>query len=263
MIDTHSHIYLSQFDTDRSDVIHKAKENGVEAILLPNIDMSTIKPLRQVVSDYQNYCFPMTGLHPTNVRDDFKKQLTFVEKQLLNNDIVGIGETGIDLYWDKSTVREQIAAFEYQLRLAKETKLPIVIHARESFETIFKVLDNFRNELPKGVFHCFSGNLEDAKRIIDYGMYIGIGGVVTFKNGKIGEILKKIALRNIILETDSPYLAPAPYRGKRNEPGYLSLILKKVAELYNDSCENVDIQTTENAQSLFPIKHYIKHKKHE
>ncbi len=251
MIDTHSHIYLPHFDNDRADIIKRAKDSGVEAILLPNIDKSTIEPLRQLCYDYQGYCFPMTGLHPTNVDKDYKSQLTIIEKQLLKNDIIGIGETGIDLYWDKTYIKEQISAFEYQLRLAKETNLPIVIHARESFDTIFKVLDNFGGELPRGVFHCFTGNTKEAKRVIDYGMLLGIGGVVTFKNGGLGEIVKTVSLKNIILETDSPYLAPSPHRGKRNEPSYLSLILKKIAELRNDSTENIDMQTTDNAKSLF------------
>jgi TatD DNase family protein len=247
-------MYLPQFDEDRAEAIQRAKANGVQAILLPNIDLASVEPMRQMCSDFPGYCFPMAGLHPTNVRDDYKLQLADVEKQLRKNDIVGIGETGIDLYWDKSTLKEQIIAFEHQLKLAVEKNLPIVIHARDSLMQIFEVLENFSGNLPKGVFHCFSGDVEAAKRVVDFGMYIGIGGVATFKNGGLEEVICTIPFDKIVVETDSPYLAPMPHRGKRNESSYLNLVVKKIAGLKGLTSEDVTLQTTQNALTLFPIE---------
>lgn len=261
MIDTHSHIYLPQFDHDRDEVIQRAIDTNIEAILMPNIDTTTIEPMQQLSLKYQGYCFPMAGLHPTNVKHDFKKQLDIIEKQLLNNNIVAIGETGIDLYWDKTHIKEQIAAFEYQIALAVHTNMPVVIHARDSLDTIFQILDNNKSNLPKGVFHCFSGQYDDALRIIDYGMLLGIGGVVTFKNGGLDKIINRIDLKNIVLETDSPYLAPVPYRGKRNEPSYIRLISNKIAEIYNLTPETVEIETNRNAIKLFSLENKLKEQK--
>ena len=254
MIDTHSHIYLSQFDDDRPQTIQRAKEAGVSAILMPNIDMDSVPLMYQQCHEFPGYCFPMAGLHPTNVRDDYKKQLADVEKQLANNNIVGVGETGIDLYWDKTTLKEQIVCFEYQLKLAEEKKLPIIIHARDSIQEIFAILDKYNGTLPTGVFHCFSGDLPAAQRVIDFGMHLGIGGVVTFKNGGLTEIIRNIPHEKIVVETDSPYLAPVPFRGKRNEPSYLKLVVDKIAEILEIDFDTVVAQTIKNSASLFPIK---------
>ena len=251
MIDTHSHMYLSQFDDDRTAAIQRAMEIGVQAILLPNIDMSTVDPLMELCKSYPNFCYPMAGLHPTSVKEDYKVQLANITNQIEKHDIIAIGETGIDLYWDKSTLKEQIIAFEHQIDLAIEHNLPIVIHARDSIEEIFKVLDKYNSTLPKGVFHCFSGTLEQANRVLDYGMYIGIGGVATFKNGGLNEIIKETPLSKIVVETDSPYLAPVPYRGKRNESSYLKLIVEKISIIKDRTFQEIADATTKNALTLF------------
>ncbi len=254
LIDTHSHMYLPQFDEDRAEAMQRAKDKNVAAVLLPNIDMTSVEPMNRMCADFPGFCFPMAGLHPTNVKDDYKLQLTNVEKQLRRNDIVGIGETGIDLYWDKTALQEQVVAFEHQLKLATERNLPVVIHARDSLQQIFEVLENFTGELPTGVFHCFLGNLEAAKRVIGFGMYLGIGGVVTFKNSGIDEVVKNIPLASLVVETDSPYLAPMPFRGKRNESSHLHLVVERIAQMRGISFDEVAKKTTENALRLFPIK---------
>ena len=193
----------------------------------------------------------MAGLHPTSVKKDYKIQLAHIAQQIEKHNIIAIGETGIDLYWDKSTLKEQIKAFEHQITLAIKHNLPIVIHARNSMEEIFNVLDKYKSNLPKGVFHCFSGTLEQAKRVLDYGMYIGIGGVATFKNGGLNEIIEKTPLSKIVVETDSPYLAPTPHRGKRNESAYIKLIVEKVAIIKDLSFQEIADSTTKNALTLF------------
>lgn len=252
MIDTHSHMYLSQFDDDRDLAIQRAINEGVKAILLPNIEMASVEPLMKLCTDYPNYCFPMAGLHPTNVKDDYKIQLEDIVTQVQKHNIVAIGETGIDLYWDKTTLTEQIIAFEFQINLALEHNLPIVIHARDSIEEIFDVLKNFKTQPLTGVFHCFSGTKEQAQQAIEYGMYLGIGGVATFKNGGLTEIIKDTPTEKIVVETDSPFLAPAPHRGKRNETSYLKLIVEKIATIKQLSFQEVANITTENALYLFP-----------
>ena len=251
MIDTHSHMYLSQFDNDRTEAIQRAIETGVKAILLPNIDMVSVAPLMELCMKYPNFCYPMAGLHPTSVKDDYEVQLADVAQQIEKHNIIAIGETGIDLYWDKSTIREQTIAFEHQINLAIKHDLPIVIHARNSMEEIFNVLDRHKSNLPKGVFHCFSGTLEQANRALEYGMYIGIGGVATFKNGGLNEVIEEIPLSKIVVETDSPYLAPTPHRGKRNESAYVKLIVEKIAIIKNLPFQEIADGTAKNALTLF------------
>ena len=251
IIDTHSHIYLQQFDTDRDETVLRAKNAGVSAILMPNIDKDSAPKMFEICDRYPDYCFPMAGLHPTDVKDDYKEQLKCVEQQLSDKRIVAIGETGIDLYWDKSTLKEQKIAFEFQIRLAYENKLPIVIHSRNSFEEIFEVLKKTKTTLPKGIFHCFSGSIEIAKRIIDLGMLLGIGGVITFENSKLQNVISQIPLEHVVVETDSPFLAPVPFRGKRNESAYLVYILQKIAEIKQMKVEDVADIVYRNSVGLF------------
>jgi len=251
IIDTHSHIYLEQFDNDREEAIERAKTANVTAILMPNIDENSVSQMFKVCDKHPGYCFPMAGLHPTDVKNDYKEQLKFVEKQLIDNRVIAIGETGIDLYWDKSTLKEQKIAFDFQIRLAYESNLPIVIHSRNSIEVIFKVLNDLKEKIPKGVFHCFSGSFEIAKRIIAMGMYLGIGGVVTFENSKLQNVLAQISLEHIVVETDSPFLAPVPYRGKRNEPSYLTYVIQQIAEIKNIPVEDVSEKICRNSVGLF------------
>lgn len=253
LIDTHSHLYLDAFNDDRDVVIKNAIENSVKKILLPNIDSASINNMLDLCKEYPNICYPMFGLHPTSVKENYKKEIEVLEKFLEKNKFIAIGETGIDLYWDKTFLQEQIIVFKYQIELAKKMDLPLVIHIRESFKEVFKVLDELYDDKLKGVFHCFSGTQEDAEKAISYGFKLGIGGVVTFKNSSLGEIVKNINLKHILLETDAPFLAPVPYRGKRNESSYLINIASKVAELHNESIDKIAEITTANTYELFKI----------
>lgn len=253
LIDTHSHLYLDAFNDDRDVVIKNAIENSVKKILLPNIDSASINNMLDLCKEYPNICYPMFGLHPTSVKENYKKEIEVLEKFLEKNKFIAIGETGIDLYWDKTFLQEQIIVFKYQIELAKKMDLPLVIHIRESFKEVFKVLDELYDEKLKGVFHCFSGTQEDAEKAISYGFKLGIGGVVTFKNSSLGEIVKNTNLKHILLETDAPFLAPVPYRGKRNESSYLINIASKVAELHNESIDKIAEITTANTYELFKI----------
>lgn len=253
LIDTHSHIFLPEFDSDREEVIFNAKENGVEKILLPNVDDSTTERLMELVSKYPDYCLPMMGLHPTSVKENYKEELEKVENWLVKRKFYAIGEIGIDLYWDKSFEKEQEKAFRYQIELAKKHNLPIVIHARESFDEIFLIMNDVIDEKLNGVFHAFTGNDEQAKQIISWGFKIGIGGIVTFKNSGLDKVVNNIDINHIVLETDSPYLAPVPKRGKRNESAYILYIAQKIAEIKNMTIEEVAKITTDNAKQLFRI----------
>ena len=255
-IDTHAHLFAKEFNNDNEHIINRAIEANVKKIILPNINTSSILPLTEMCKKYPKNCFPMIGLHPCEVKDDFTNQLDFFEKWLNDkkNKAVGIGEIGIDLYWDKSSLKIQEKAFAAQIKLAKKFKLPIAIHVRESFNEVFKIIDALNDERLKGVFHCFTGNEKQALHIINYKNFkLGIGGVLTFKNSQLSKTLKNIALKHIVLETDSPYLAPHPYRGKRNESSYLILIAKKLAEIYNVSLEEIANTTTKNAEDLFNL----------
>ena len=252
-IDTHTHLFLPEFDSDRDQVIANAKENGVEKLLLPNVDSATLATLNNLVKKYPNYCLPMIGLHPTSVNENYIDELKIVENYLKNRKIYAVGEIGIDLYWDKTFLKEQEKAFRYQIDLAKEYKLPIVIHARDSFDEIFQIMDEVNSENLVGVFHAFTGNKEQAKRIVEWGFMIGIGGIVTFKNSGLDKVVHNIDINHIVLETDSPYLTPVPKRGKRNESAYIKYIAEKVAEIKNISLDEVAKITTQNAKQLFRL----------
>ncbi len=254
LIDTHTHLYLKEFDEDRAEVFQRASNVGVKKMLLPNIDSSSVEQLKQTCSEFPDFCYPMMGLHPTSVDKDYASELKKIKEYLDNDQYIAVGEIGIDLYWDKTHQAEQEEVFRTQIGWAIERELPIVIHARDSFKEIFEVVDDMNCEKLRGVFHCFTGTAEDAMKIIDYGGFkMGIGGVLTFKNSKLDEVVKDISLEHLILETDSPYLAPAPHRGKRNESSYVSLVAQKLAETKGLPVEDVAKATTKNAIELFNL----------
>lgn len=256
LTDTHTHLYLKEFDADRDLVIQKAIESNIKRFFLPNIDSSTISDLIALVEKYPENCFAMMGLHPCSVKENYREELEIIEKLILEKRklFYAVGEIGIDLYWDKTFLKEQQHAFNYQISIAKQQNLPIVIHSRNSFEEVYSIVKDSQDGNLRGVFHCFSGNKAQAIKIIELkGFKLGIGGVVTFKNSGLDEVVKNIDMKHIILETDSPYLAPVPYRGKRNESVYLYLILKKIAELKGMSVEEVAEVTTNNSIELFDI----------
>jgi TatD DNase family protein len=251
LTDTHAHLYIEAFDPDRDDVIARAREAGVERFFLPAIDSSYSKAMQGMKDAYPDSVFLMTGLHPTHVREDYQEELDRVAAALDNGGYVAVGEIGIDLYWDTSRLQEQIRAFRRQIRLAIEHDLPIVIHCRDAFEEIFEVLESERHGQLRGIFHCFTGSFQQAERAISLNMKLGIGGVVTFKNGKIDQFLNRVPLEHIVLETDAPYLAPVPYRGKRNESSYIRFVVKRLAELYGRPEEEIAQVTTENSKAVF------------
>jgi TatD DNase family protein len=253
LIDTHSHIYSEDFLHDRDDVLQRAYESGVKKIVLPNIDSGSIKHMLDLADAYPHLCYPLIGLHPTSVDDDYKDELVAMEYWLDKRKFYGIGEIGIDLYWDKKFSDEQKDAFRYQIRMAKTHDLPIVIHVRNSFEETYKIVKEEQDGTLKGVFHCFSGNEVEAKKVIDLGFFIGVGGVLTFKNSSLHEVVKTLDLKNLLLETDSPYLAPHPKRGKRNESSYLVYVAQKVSEIFDIPVAQVADITTQNACRLFGI----------
>jgi len=253
LIDTHTHLYLPEFDADRDEVVDRAAVNGISKMLLPNIDTNSVKQMLDLVSRYPGICFPMTGLHPTSVKEDYLSQLETLEKLITENKIIAIGEIGIDLYWDKTFLKEQIISFRQQIRFALQNKLPVVIHSRDAFPEVFSVLDEFNGEKLTGVFHAFTGNINDAEKALNMGFKLGIGGIVTFKNSGLDKIVKEIGPDNLILETDSPYLAPVPYRGKRNESSYICIINKKLAEIFNISEEKMAEITYLNSVALFNL----------
>ena len=254
VIDTHTHLYLKEFAADIDDVINRAKNLKINNFFLPAIDSSYTESMIALKNAYPDIMHLMAGLHPCSVKDNYLDELSHVENVLKNHPVVAIGEIGIDLYWDKSTLNIQKKAFASQIRLAKDLNLPIVIHCRNAFDEIFEVLEKEKSEKLRGIFHCFSGNYEQALKAISFNMKLGIGGVVTFKNGKIDKFLKKIPLDNLVLETDSPYLAPPPFRGKRNESSYLSIIIDKLTEVYEIPAEKIIEITSTNAIELFKIK---------
>ena len=253
-VDTHTHIYLEDFDNDRKFIIEEGYRLNVKKLFLPNIDLNTIENVIEISNKYKNICYPMVGLHPCSVKQNFRAELKVLKSYIKKINPIAIGETGLDLYWDKSTINEQIAAFKEQIKWAKEFNLPIVIHARNSYKEIFNVLDILNNEKLNGIFHCFSSNLNDAEHILKYGGFkLGIGGIVTFKNSGLDEILEKIPLKNIVLETDSPYLSPTPFRGKRNKSSYIPLIAKKISEIYKRELSEIEKITTKNALEIFKL----------
>ncbi len=252
-VDTHSHLYVEQFDDDRTEVVEAAIRAGVQYIILPHIDSSYDQPLQALCRQFPENCFPLAGLHPTSVKKHYKEDLNKVEALLHSGKYYGIGETGIDLYWEKTYAYEQNEAFRFQIQLAKKHKLPLVIHQRASFHEIMKILKTEWTSEMKGIFHCFSGDLAQAQNVIEMGFLLGIGGVVTFKNSNLKEIIAKVDLKHIVLETDSPYLAPVPKRGKRNESSYIVFVAQKIAEIKNLSVRQVAEATTENALQVFNI----------
>lgn len=254
LIDSHSHIYLEQFDEDLEDAMGRARKMGIDQILMPNIDSGTIDRMNGLVSKYPGMCKPMLGLHPCSVKEGYRKELEIIEAGLRAGDYIAVGEIGIDLYWDKTTLDIQIEAFAFQIELAKELALPIVIHARDSFDEIFAVVDEMNDERLRGVFHCFTGSNEQAQKVIDYGGFkMGIGGVLTYKNAGLDKTMEHIDPMHIIVETDAPYLSPVPYRGKRNEPSYVVEVVKKLAEVWSLPYDDVCAITTANTKELFGL----------
>lgn len=252
MIDTHSHIYAEEFDSDRAEVIARAKAAGITKIILPNVDSESLPRMLQLESEYPGYCFAATGLHPTSVKENYAEELAIVKKELERREYIAIGEIGIDLYWDKSFLKEQIQVFVQQIEWALEYNLPVIIHVRDSFRETMDVLEQFRGKGLEGVFHSFTGTIDQATEIIDFGgFYIGINGIVTFKNSGLDAVVQQIDPRYLLLETDAPYLTPAPFRGKRNESEYLTLVATKLANTFNMNFNQLTKITTENAYKLF------------
>jgi len=253
-IDTHTHLFSDAFNDDRNEMIERSIQAGVDLLLLPNIDTESIDPLHDLCHKYPTNCYPMMGLHPGSVGEDWEAQLAIIKKWLFSEKYIAVGEIGMDLYWDKTFQQEQEEAFRMQIKWAKELGLPIVIHAREAFDEIFAIVDELHDERLKGVFHCFTGNRDQALKIQSYGTFkIGLGGVLTFKKSGLDEVVKDIPMDFLVLETDSPYLAPSPHRGKRNESSYLVLIADKLAELKQMRIEEIATITSKNARELFNL----------
>jgi TatD DNase family protein len=251
-IDTHTHLFSEQFDEDRNLTVTRAIEAGVDKMFLPNIDLDSIQPMLDLCKAFPKNCYPMIGIHPCSVTENWEQDMAVVEEQLNKNNYCAIGEIGIDLYWDKSTKEIQVKAFEKQVELAKRYQLPIAIHVREAFDETLAIMDRINDDNLSGVFHCFTGTVAQAKHIINYGNFkLGMGGVLTFKNSGLDKVIKEIDMRHLILETDAPYLAPTPYRGKRNQSEYIPLIAEKLAEIKEISIEEVAEVTTANALALF------------
>lgn len=251
--DTHTHLYSEAFDEDREVMMNRAIANKVERFFIPAIDSSYTKAMLDLERQYPDHVFLMMGLHPTHVNQNFKKELDHVEYMLSKRKFYAVGEIGIDLFWETSTLKLQQEAFKYQIQLAKSYNLPIVIHCREAFDEIFEILEQEKDSSLFGIFHCFTGTIEQAKQAISYNMKLGIGGVVTFKNGKLDQFINEIDTKHIVLETDSPYLAPKPYRGKRNESSYIIEVANKLSELYGISVEEICEITTANSKQVFGI----------
>lgn len=253
LTDTHTHLYYETDGVKRSELMYRCAMNSIERLFLPNVDLSSVSLVFELVKSFPENCFPMLGLHPCSVKGNWQEELNAIVKAGENYNIYAIGEIGIDLYWDKTNLNEQIQAFKAQIAWAKGLKLPIIIHCREAFNEVFAVLEEERDKDLHGIFHCFTGTLEQAKKAIDLGFYLGIGGVVTYKNGGLDKILPQIDLRHIVLETDSPYLTPVPHRGKPNESSYLVYIAQKVADIYQSSLETIARITTENSKQVFGV----------
>ena len=251
--DTHTHLYSEEFDQDRDEMIQRALNNGVSRFFIPAIDSTCTASMYDLEKNYPDHVFLMMGLHPTYVKDNYLDELLHVENELAKRKFYAIGEIGIDLYWDKNHLEEQQIAFRTQIRLAKKYNLPIVIHCREAFDEVFQILEDEKSEDLFGIFHCFTGTYEQAQQAISCNMKLGIGGVVTYKNGKIDQFLNQIELKHIVLETDSPYLAPVPYRGKRNESSYVVAVLDKLAQIYGLSASEIADITTANSKAIFGI----------
>lgn len=252
-IDTHTHIYLEQFDEDRTTVIEKAQQLSLEKLLVPDIDSSHRPKMLEVCKQFNDYCLPMLGIHPTSVNDDYQNELSLLKKALEKENPIAIGECGLDYYWDKTFVEQQTKVFVEHLYLAQHYKLPLVIHSRKSLNDIIRLLKQFKNLNVSGVFHCFPGNLIEAEQVMNLGFFLGIGGVVTYKNSIMAEVVKNAPLDYLLLETDAPYLPPSPHRGKRNESSYIPIIAQKIAELKQITIDEVAEVTFKNAVSLFNL----------
>jgi TatD DNase family protein len=250
-VDTHTHLYSRKFDRDRGEVIQRALDAGVEAFYIPNIDRNSIEGMLRLEEDYPQQCFAMMGLHPCSVKDDYREELAVVDEWLHKRDFCAVGEIGIDLYWDKTYFEQQREAFLQQVEWAKARSLPIVIHSRESIDILIELLREVNDERLRGIFHCFTGNPEQAEAIIDLGFHLGIGGVLTFKNAGLDKTVESIPLKHLVLETDSPYLAPVPYRGRRNESAYVVKVAERLAEVKKLPLEEVGRVTRENSYAIF------------
>ena len=254
LIDTHTHLFVPEFDTDRREVVTRAIAEGVEKMFLPNIDIHSIDALNKLAAEFPENCFPMMGLHPCSVKENWETDLEIIRTNLFKNKYIAVGEIGVDMYWDKSTIDIQKKAFAMQIEWAKELKLPIVIHVRDAYNETFEVVDKLNDANLTGIFHCFTGTLEQANHIIDYGGFkLGIGGVLTYKNSGLDKTLMEIDLEHLVLETDSPYLAPVPHRGKRNESAYLISVAQKLAEVKDVHIETIGEITSANARSIFKL----------
>lgn len=252
LTDTHTHLYSKEFDPDRTELIESAIKSGIKRFFLPNIDTASIPGMLLVEQQFPDHCFAMMGLHPCSVNNNYQDELLVIKQWLQKRKFTAIGEIGIDLYWDKTFLQQQQDAFRTQINLAKEYRLPYVIHSRNSFNEVMEIVNEFKNDSIKAIFHCFSGNVQQAEEVIAAGNFkLGIGGVVTFKNSGLDKVVEAIDLKHLVLETDAPYLAPIPHRGKRNEPGYLLSIAKKIAEIKNISVEEVASVTTQNSIEVF------------
>ena len=254
LIDTHTHLYAEAFDEDRDLMIQRALDTGVTDFFIPAIDSTYTDRMLSLEKQYPDQMHLMTGVHPTHIKEHYKEELDHVSSLLNQRNFCAIGEIGMDLYWDKTYVKEQQEAFDLQIQLAKKYELPFVIHCRDAFDEVFEVLDGHDPNDLRGIFHCFTGTLEQAKRVLAYNLKLGIGGVVTFKNGKLDQFLNQIPLSEIVLETDAPYLAPTPYRGKRNESSYIQEVASKVAAVYRLPIATIAEQTSKNALEIFKIK---------
>lgn len=251
--DTHTHLYSESFDEDRTEMMQRTLDANIKRLFVPAIDSTYTGAMLQLEKDYPEHVFLMMGLHPTHVKENYKEELAHVEEMLQQHKFYAVGEIGIDLYWDKSTLGIQQDAFRHQIKLAKQHQLPIVIHCREAFDEIFEILEEEKSDDLFGIFHCFTGTIEQAHQALSYNMKLGIGGVATFKNGKIDQFLKEIDLKHIVLETDAPYLAPKPFRGKRNESSYILKVVEKLSEIYTISEEKIADITTENSKAVFGV----------
>ena len=253
LIDTHSHIYVPEFESDRAFMLERAEKEGVRKIFMPAIDSTTHEAMLKLEEEYPSLCLSMMGLHPCSVKENPGAELKTARDHLEKRPFIAVGETGIDLYWDKTFIEQQYMAFQQQIEWALHYDIPVVIHSRNSIDECIKVVKENQHGKLKGVFHCFSGNTEQAEQIIDLGFYLGIGGVLTFKNSGLDAVMERISLERVVLETDAPYLAPVPFRGKRNEPAYLRYVIDKLAEIKNVNIEEIVSATTSNAEKLFKL----------
>jgi TatD DNase family protein len=252
-IDTHSHLYIEDFDNDRDEVIKESLNNNVSCILLPNINLESLQSLMNVCREYSDICYPMTGLHPCDVKENYQEVLEKIFNCFSDDKFIAVGEVGIDLYWDKTYIEEQKDAFRIQIQFALTHNLPLIIHKRQSYDETMEVLNEFEGEKLKGIFHCYSGSVEHANEVIEKGFLLGIGGTVTYKTSNLDKVLPHIPLKYLVLETDSPYLTPVPYRGTRNKSAYIPVIAQRLAEIKQTTIEEVAKQTTKNAIEVFSL----------